>query len=517
MRSTVRSFLLVLGATFATGVMAQADCLGILNGPNWPGTECAINGVVGTWSADCVCVPDSNFFQYDCNGVFNGPDMPGTACDDGDANTTDDTWSANCTCVGNPLGNVYDCLGILNGQNLPGTYCNNFFGDTGVWSMNCVCETNNLNYDCLGALNGTALPGTFCVWNNQQGTWSADCVCTPDSGNVFDCLGELNGPNMPGTVCDDGDSLTVQDYWDVNCACIGFQANNYDCLGVLGGSAIPGSTCAEINGDSTAFVGIWDYFCVCRPDSNNIQYDCLGNLGGTALPGTPCTIPGTILDGIWSNSCVCEPNNLPCQADFWVLQAYGADSLPVPYELWVWNLSSGGSGIFTYSWDFGDNTSSTDPYPTHTYSGNGPYVLCLTIADNANCTSVHCDSISIDPNGIYGGVLGGEGDRTDGFTINVQNPSAITNVSELDANQDIVAWPNPTEGELNIAMTNNLSGTVDVTITDLNGRVVLNETRRLINGKNQLRLSTENLGAGMYMVRIGNGTENVSVRFVKAN
>ncbi len=373
---------------------------------------------------------------YDCNGVLNGPDMPGTACDDGNPATMNDMWNSACVCTGADSTGTYDCLGILNGQNLPGTFCINLFGDTGIWSANCVCEVNTGTYDCLGQLNGPNVPGTACTYyvNNMSytGVWSPACVCGPDSTFLeYDCLGILNGPNMPGTSCDDGNPATMNDTWNSACVCTGSTFN-------------------------------------------------------------------------------------PCQADFWVLQAFGSDSLPIPYELWVWNLSTGGNGNFTYLWSFGDGTSSNEAYPSHTYTGSGPYLLCLTIADNNGCTDQHCDTVSIDANGMYSGMVGGGNDRQDGFTINVQNPQTNA-VDELTAMNDIVAWPNPVVDDLNIAMVSALHGIVDVTITDLNGRVVRMEQRTLSSGRNQLRLNTEDLGAGLYMLRIGNDASKVSLRFVKTN
>ena len=284
-----------------------------------------------------------------------------------------------------------------------------------------------------------------------------------------------------------------------------------DCFGIPGGPNQPGYICFD---DLHRF-GIWNDACVCIIDS--LPLDCSGIPNGPNLPGTPCVIPGTIIEGTWSNACVCVANNTdPCQADFWVLQAYGQDSLPVPYELWVWNLSTGGNGDLSYLWSFGDGTSSTDPYPSHTYSGNGPYVLCLTITDNNSCTSTHCDSISIDGDGMYTGMIGGEGDRQDGFTINVQNPNAATAVEEMSSG-DMALWPNPVADELNVALNSALRGTAIITVIDLNGRVVLNE-RHALNGRTQMRLATEALEPGMYTLRITDGARTVaSQRFVKAN
>jgi gliding motility-associated-like protein len=40
----------------------------------------------------------------------------------------------------------------------------------------------------------------------------------------------------------------------------------------------------------------------------------------------------------------------------------------------------------TYQWDFGDNTTSTQPNPTHTYSGFGNYNVTLIAKDTAGCS-----------------------------------------------------------------------------------------------------------------------------------
>ncbi len=534
MRSTLRSFAFGLAGLLATGAMAQQPYTIIIQGAItncYPGQTVNVQTAPGvqpsynfdvtadpnscTWSATMavasnpaafqvttlcggmvVTVADSvgfSFFVdtafvqitlncgggqiYDCNGVQNGPDMPGTACDDGDPATMNDTWNSACVCTGADSSGTYDCLGILN---------------------------------------GSALPGTYCVWNNQQGSWSTDCVCTPDSGGFYDCLWVMNGQNMPGTYCIDffGDTGV----WSTTCVCE-VNSGAYDCLGQLNGPNMPGTPCTYTPDNGNTWISsIWTADCVCGPDSTFQQYDCLGMLNGPNMPGTACNDgdPATLND-TWNSACVCTGNTPnPCNADFWVLQAFGSDSLPIPYELWVWNLSGGGNGNFTYLWSFGDGTSSTEAYPSHTYSGSGPYVLCLTIADNNSCTDQHCDSISIDGNGIYSGMVGGGTDRQDGFTINVQNPQANA-VDEHMVVNDIVAWPNPVVGDLNIAMVSEMHGAVELTITDLNGRVVRAEQLILNNGRNQLRLNTKDLGAGLYLVRITNDANTVSLRFVKTN
>ncbi|MFY7885359.1 MAG: PKD domain-containing protein, partial [Dolichospermum sp.] len=54
----------------------------------------------------------------------------------------------------------------------------------------------------------------------------------------------------------------------------------------------------------------------------------------------------------------------------------------------VSNLA-GGTAPFTYSWNFGDATSSNSINPSHTYTNPGPYTATLTVTDNNSVTSVY--------------------------------------------------------------------------------------------------------------------------------
>jgi hypothetical protein len=457
-------------------VMVSTMC----NGTVQYGSDSSQFNFIGDTAISVINFSCGGGFITDCLGVPNGPNMPGTPCESYPGSGVWGIYDATCFCD-TLSANVYDCLQILNGPNMPGTPCNDNDPMTvnDVWSLQCVCTGNGGAIDCLGIPGGSNLPGTACVDSTGgsilTGTWSSNCVCQTNS--TIDCLGIVGGPNMPGTPCNDGDSLTTQDTWTPNCDCIGVTFGYYDCLGQLNGPALPGTPCNDNN--PATLNDTWDANC-----------GCVG--GGTTL----------------------------CNADFWVLQGFTVDSMntptPIPYELWVWNLTSGGSGTYTSLWSFGDGTSSTDPFPTHTYSGNGPYLLCLTINDGAGCTSTHCDTVSIDANGLYTGMIGGGTDRQNGFTLNVQN-ALTAGVSDVQVAGNIALWPNPVADDINIALTDAIAGTVDVTVIDLSGRVVVAERRALSTGRNQLTVPTNKLSPGLYTVRIGNGATSISQRFVKVN
>jgi hypothetical protein len=249
-----------------------------------------------------------------------------------------------------------------------------------------------------------------------------------------------------------------------------------------------------------------------------VIWDCLQIPNGPNVPGTPCTNTATGATGTWSANCECITNTTGCQAGFWVLQAYEGDSLsgevtPIPYELWVWNLSNGTSP-FQFLWNFGDGTSSTDPYPTHVYAQSGPYQLCLTLTDAAGCTSTSCDSVSIDGNGLYDGMAPVEEAARNGFTIRVVSQQP-TGIADRPAFTETRLWPNPVNDVLNIRFNTSLRGNLPMSVIDVNGREVLVANAMIADGTNQLEVATGALPAGMYMLRMGNGNETMSFRFVK--
>lgn len=123
----------------------------------------------------------------------------------------------------------------------------------------------------------------------------------------------------------------------------------------------------------------------------------------------------------------------------------------------------------SYSWDFGDATSSTLANPTHTYGAAGTYTVVLT-ASNGACSS------------------------TATVLVEVTSPNGINAKEELSVNH----YPNPTSGTINLEF-----GSVKpefLVITDVLGNVVLHR-----DGKSQagiLTLDLSHLAKGIYFARL---------------
>lgn len=132
--------------------------------------------------------------------------------------------------------------------------------------------------------------------------------------------------------------------------------------------------------------------------------------------------------------------------------------------LFLVNTSSS-DNTHQYFWDFGDGNSSTKRLPTHQYTQNKPYYICLTVFDTVqNCTSTYCDSVGLDSNG---NIL-----KSGGFNLRVLNGSFIgLEEEQVSLESSISIYPNPFVNLLNIE-SEIIDGELDFQIISITGKIV---------------------------------------------
>jgi len=175
---------------------------------------------------------------------------------------------------------------------------------------------------------------------------------------------------------------------------------------------------------------------------------------------------------------------------------------------WAVDQSTGGISPYTYFWDFGDGSTSTLQFPTHTYAVPTYYTVCLTITDSQTppCVSTICnDSIGFI-------MVGDVATRSSSpmIQLNAYNPGAIG--LEENSMNDFSLFPNPADAFIIVTPPENYSGEIQISICDLNGRIIesvkYNETS-LIN------LPVNHLSSGIYFLKIDDDTKSTIKKFIK--
>ncbi|MCC5923420.1 MAG: T9SS type A sorting domain-containing protein, partial [Crocinitomicaceae bacterium] len=97
-------------------------------------------------------------------------------------------------------------------------------------------------------------------------------------------------------------------------------------------------------------------------------------------------------------------------------------------------------------------------------------------------------------------------------------PSSVSylNTNELtNSSFKLNAFPNPAVNQTTIAFELENASDVNITVTDMSGKVMLNEV--MLNagaGKNELNISTANFANGMYFLNLSSGNINAQKKIV---
>jgi hypothetical protein len=162
--------------------------------------------------------------------------------------------------------------------------------------------------------------------------------------------------------------------------------------------------------------------------------------------------------------------------------------------------SATASTAASYMWNFGDGATSFLATPSHTYTIDGVYDVCLTVTTAAadNCT--YCRKIGKDSLGNI--------KRSGGFSLTVVNPYIYsTEVIKRNGqkNQEYTIRPNPNDG--NMTLTYTINDKAQLILYDIMGRIM--DEYELDAGKNLFYISNEHLVNGTYFYRVVINGSNV--------
>ncbi len=131
-----------------------------------------------------------------------------------------------------------------------------------------------------------------------------------------------------------------------------------------------------------------------------------------------------------------------------------------------------------WHWDFGDGSTSEERNPTHSFSQDGIYEICLTVS-NAHGSDTSCETFQV----------------------------GSTSISEEELGLAVSVYPNPVQEDLFIDISGYYPGEARIIIYDIQGRQV--KEQRVYHGSNYVYVG--NFAAGMYVYKVEDGGVEIKV------
>lgn len=355
---------------------------------------------------------------------------------------------------------------VINNSTPTGGGCNAYF-----------VAHDSLNYVFFEDQTSGSGPFTY-AWNYGDGNTGTAAGGSYHSyastGTYYVCLTVSNGAGCSSTYCD---SITISSN-GMSGACMGIVNPVF----TAAASGPDGVFSNSPSGSGQVYT--WDF-------GDGSQSNVAGSTTHHYTANGTYYVCLVVFDTAGTDSCqyctnVTITDYPACHASYFIVQ----DSLN-SFQYNLYNTSSTTVGSPYYYWDFGDGYTSTLPYPSHTYAGNGPYYLCLTIADSTGagyCTDMYCDSLAAG--------------RSEGITVTVVAP-LTTGISEQVITTSLANFPNPFSGSTTINYTISADAAVELNIIDLLGNNVASlENSHKAAGSYSVVWNADNVAQGMYLLQM---------------
>lgn len=162
-------------------------------------------------------------------------------------------------------------------------------------------------------------------------------------------------------------------------------------------------------------------------------------------------------------------------------------------------------------WTFGDGSSSNELFPVHQYEGDGPFTLCLNVyfeGENGSiCEATFCVILTVE-------MLEALGVGSDGFILDVTDISGTLGVNNQLSDAELIIYPNPSNDVVNIKITTLEATKFDLSIIDITGKVLYQESIIMNSGLGMTSLDVSQFSAGMYVVSVNSSYGLINKRFV---
>jgi hypothetical protein len=101
------------------------------------------------------------------------------------------------------------------------------------------------------------------------------------------------------------------------------------------------------------------------------------------------------------------------------------------------------------------------------------------------------------------------------FSIDRFTTTNAISVPELENISGISMYPNPAGKQLSVSYTAKSDAEVNLTVYDVYGKLILKQQQIALRGNNNIKLETEALESGVYVMELSNGPSSKKIKFIK--
>lgn len=170
-------------------------------------------------------------------------------------------------------------------------------------------------------------------------------------------------------------------------------------------------------------------------------------------------------------------------------------------------LDTTGLGTKTLQWSFDDGNSSTEIFPTHYYSSDAIYNVCVTVMDSGFAICDFCHELGFDNSGHLV-----TREESSGFKIMTVKPGEVPTVTPT---VNLSLYPNPVSDKTQVILFSDEENNYELKIMNLVGQEIQSIHKKATIGYTRLDLDLSTLQSGAYLLFVQMGDKNYSKLFVK--
>ena len=236
-------------------------------------------------------------------------------------------------------------------------------------------------------LNPAPPAGVTYSWSFGSATLGAGTSTQPNPTATFPVVSDY-GVSLTITYAD---GCTTDSYVLVqitNPTCGDPTTANDDMTVCIGGSNPSVDVLTNDTYTNTTYVTV-----VSQPTQGTVSQSSPGSGNFTYTPNNPATFASDVFVYRVCDECGCKTGTVNVGVNVFPNADFNIDDTNDP----TFAFTDASTAPDSWAWDFGDDETSTDQNPTHTYTEAGEHTVCLTVT-NACASDMHCDTIDADCN-----------------------------------------------------------------------------------------------------------------------